>query len=233
MFRTFCMLIVTLKGLIEQLTSGVNALFRAQPIHFVADVPEGLSCRESTLITACQTLHVELIGFLGSFGDEVIPRLSTLRVELSPYGLYRYRPRSMNAWYSKAIRFRQSPWGERQREGPFVFRVLLTPLISGRVITPDEVLFQSIELVTHIIEFSSNFIDLLYRYGKTVHERHTEFQQETASFCFQTMEAFQLRRITDFYYRAVQSSRGFLHSQLQVRQRSNGFGRSRCRSQRE
>ena len=80
--------------------------------------------------------------------------------------------------------------------------------------------------LTHIIELSSNFIDLLYRDGKTVHERHTEFQQETASFCFQTMKAFQLRRITDFFTTEQCNLLGgdfSTHSQLQVRSGQTGL----------
>ena len=138
---TFCMLIVTPKGLIEQLNQrGKRTVQEAQPIHFIADVTEGLSCRESTLITTCQTLHIELIGFLSNFGDEVIPETLDLAVELHCMVCIAI------SHDHECLVFEGNPLLDcllresASAKSSFVFRVLLTPLINGHVVAPDEVL---------------------------------------------------------------------------------------------
>ncbi|MNS82138.1 hypothetical protein D3C72_1158730 [compost metagenome] len=137
-----CMLIVTPEGLIEQLNQwGKRAVQEAQPIHFIADVPECLSCRESTLITARQTLHVELIGFLGNFGNEVIPETLDLAVELHCMAFIAI------GHDHECLVFEGNPLLDSllresaSAKSTFVFRVLQTPLINSHVIAPDEVLF--------------------------------------------------------------------------------------------
>ncbi|EDR32703.1 hypothetical protein J921_2190 [Acinetobacter baumannii 25493_8] len=193
------MLLVSPEGLVEQLDQRVkSAVQEAKPIHLVADVTECLPSSDRTLVSTGQTFHIELIRFLNHFGDEIVTQALNLAVKAFGVGLiFVHRLDHEHLVLKANPLLDRFLWKGSGTDSSFILRVLLTPFIHGFVVTFDEILFQLVKLKVYVIQLVTDFIGLADGYGKSVHERHTEFQQEATSFCFQAMKAFQLSRITD------------------------------------